>query len=187
MSIVVQKGNGFNGTYTAAEIVTAVDWTGTVKVYATYPGGTAIFEKPLVLNTSTLNFTFDAADILNLDAGVYSVVGNLVSATLGVDTYRLDYMTVTEAVISAQPMTIITMTIAKIDGTPTGEATKTLSNTASGAVVVNGWKGVQVTASHPTAYNIDTEIIGTETISTTTNAAGYAQLSVLKGSTVLVS
>lgn len=96
-------------------------------------------------------------------------------------------MTVTEAVASDQPMTTITMTIAKIDGTPAGEATKTLQNTATGSVIINSWKGVKVTATHPTAYNIDNDIIGTEVITTETNASGYAQLAVIKGSTVTVT
>ena len=33
MSIVVQKGNGYSGQYTAAVIATATDWTGTASVY----------------------------------------------------------------------------------------------------------------------------------------------------------
>ena len=188
MSIVVQKGNSFSGQYTQAVIATANDWTGTAKVYSSYPG-TAIFSVDLALSGdgTKLLFTLPSDQILNLDAGVYSVVGNLVSATLGIDTYRQDYLTVNDVVVSDQPMTTITMTITKIDGTPAGEATKTLANSTAGATVVNGWKGVKVTATHPTAYNIDTDIIGTETITTETNAAGYAQLVVIKGSTVTVS
>lgn len=189
MSILVQKGNSFHGKYTADEIVTATDWTGTVKVYTAYPGGTALFTKTLTqsVDNTFLEFTFDASDILNLDAGTYYVVGNIKSVTLGIDTYRIDYMTVTDSVISDQPMTTITMTIAKIDGTPAGEATKTLQNTATGSVIINSWKGVKVTATHTTAYNIDNDIIGTEVITTETNASGYAQLAVIKGSTVTVT
>ena len=189
MSIVVQKGNSFSGQYTSAVIATATDWTGTAAVYSSYPSTTPVFTVNLALSNSgaELLFTLPANDILNLDAGAYSVVGNMTSTTLDIDSYRIDYMTVTEAVVSNQPMTTITMTIGKIDGTPTGEATKILSNTDTGAVVVNGWRGVRVTASHQTAYNIGTDIIGTETISTETNAAGYAQLAVIQGSVVTVS
>jgi len=188
MSIVVQKGNGFSGQYTQAVIATAADWTGTAAVYKTYPGS-AVFTVDLSVSVdgTKLLFTLPANQILNLDAGVYAVVGNMVSATLGIDTYRIDYMTVTEVVASEQPMTTLTMTVAKIDGTPTGSPTKTLTNTTSGTVLVNGWSGVKVTASHNTAYNIGTDIIGTETVTTETNAAGYAQLAVIKGSTVTVS
>lgn len=188
MSIVVTKGNSFSGQYTQAVIATATDWTGTAAVYASYPG-TAIFSVDLELSVdeTKLLFTLPADDILNLDAGVYSVVGNLKSATLDIDTYRLDYMTVLDVVASDQPMTLLTMTIAKIDGTPTGTEIQTLQNTTTGAVAVLGWRGVTVNATHQTAYNIGTDIIGTETISTTTNAAGYAQLAVIKGSTVTVT
>lgn len=188
MSIVVTKGNAKSLQYTQDAIATATDWTGTAAVYASYPG-TAIFSVNLELSVdgTKLLLTLPADDILNLDAGVYSIVGNLKSATLGIDTYRLDYMTVLDVVASDQPMTTITMTIAKIDGTPTGEATKTLQNTPTGATVINGWKGVRVTATLDDAYNIGTDIIGTETITTETNAAGYAQLDVIKGSTVTVA
>ena len=188
MSIVVQKGNGYSGQYTAAVIATATDWTGTAAVYKTYPG-TAVFSVNLSISVdgTKLLFTLPADQILNLDAGVYSVVGNMVSATLDIDTYRIDYITVVDAVVSDQLRTTLTMTIAKVDGTPTGEATKTLTNQGGTAVVVNGWRGVKVTATHSTAYNIGTDIIGTESISTETNAAGYAQLAVIKGSTVTVS
>jgi len=188
MSIVVQKGNAFSGQYTQAVIATATDWTGTAAVYASY-SGTAIFSVDLTISGdgTKLLFTLPADDILNLDAGTYSIIGNLKSTTLDIDTYRQDYMTVTDVVISDQPMTVITMTIAKIDGTPTGVGTQSLTNTVDGVVVVQGWKGVQVRAAVTDAFNIGTDIIGTETVSTETNAAGYAQLAVIKGSTVTVS
>jgi hypothetical protein len=189
MSIVVQKGNGFTGSYTASEIATAIDWTGTVSVYATYPGGAVIFSKTLALSTdgTKLEFVFSPADILNLDAEVYSVAGHLLSTSLGVDTYRLDYMTITDPSVISADMTLLTMTLAKIDGTPPGEAIKTLQNTPTGSTIINGWRGVTVTARQEDAYNIGTEIIGTEDISATTNAVGYAQLAVIKGTTVTVS
>lgn len=188
MSIVVQKGNGYSGQYTAAVIATATDWTGTAAVYKTYPG-TAVFSVNLSISVdgTKLLFTLPADQILNLDAGVYSVVGNMVSATLGIDTYRIDYITVVDAVVSDQPMTTLTMTIAKIDGTPAGVGIRTLQNTPDGAVLVSGWRGVQVKATVNTAFNIGADIIGTETVATETNAAGYAQLAVIKGSTVTVS
>jgi hypothetical protein len=189
MSIVVQKGNGFTGSYTAPEIATAIDWAGTASVYATYPGGAVIFSKTLALSMdrTKLEFVFSPADILNLDAGVYTIVGHLVSETLNVDTYRFDYMTVTTNVVSPEPMTLLTVTLEKVDGTPAGTETRTLQNTPTGAVVITGWKGVQLTVTHPEAYNIGTEIIGVEPITVTTNAAGYAQASVIKGATVVVA
>lgn len=188
MSIVVTKGNSFSGQYTQAIIATAADWTGTAKVYSSYPG-TAIFSVDLAISGdgTKLLFTLPSDQIANLDAGLYILVGNLVSESLGIDTYRQDYLTVNDIVVADRPMTTITMTIAKMDGTPTGVAIKTLQNTTTGVTVINGWKGVRVTATLNDAYNIGTDIIGTESISTETNAAGYAQLAVIKGSTVTVS
>ena len=189
MSIVVQKGNSYSGQYMAAVIATATDWTGTASVYQTFPGGSAIFSVALAISGdgAKLLFTLPTEQIQNLDAGLYCVVGNIKSTALGIDTYRMDYMTVTTATVGSEPMTTLTMTIAKIDGTPAGKETRTLTNTVNGAVVTLGWDGVQVTASHPEADEISGAIIGTETISTKTNAAGYAQLAVIKGSTVTVS
>lgn len=188
MSIVIAKGNDFSGQYTQAVIATATDWTGTVKVYSSYPG-TAIFSVDLTMSGdgSKLLFTLPADDILNLNAGVYAIVGNIVSNTLDINTYRVDYITIQNADISGQPTTVITMTILKVDGSPAGSVARTLVNSVDGATAVSSWRGVSVTASHQVADEISGVIIGTETVSTETNAAGYAQLSVIKGQTVIVS
>lgn len=186
MNILVKKGDPYHGKYTATEIALATDWTGTASVYRSYPG-TAIFSKPLTLVSNELHFTFDIADILNLDAGVYYVVGNFVSAALGVDTSSMDNMTVTAAEISGMPMTTISMTIAKVDGTPAGREARIPVNEGGSMTTILGWQGVTVTASHPAADEITGIVIGTEMISTETNAAGYAQMSVIKGQTVTVS
>lgn len=53
--------------------------------------------------------------------------------------------------------------------------------------LVSSWKGVSLTASTPLAYNIGTDIVGNESLSTITNESGYAQLAVIKGSTVTVT
>jgi hypothetical protein len=185
----VQKGNSFSGQYTEAVIATVTDWTGTASVYQTFPGGSAIFSVALSLSgdNTKLLFTLPTEQIQNLDAGLYYVVGNMKSTILSIDTYRMDYMTVTSAAVGAEPMTTLTMTIAKVDGTPAGKETRILTNTVDGAVVTLGWDGVQVTASHPIADEVSGNIIGTETVTTKTNAAGYAQLAVIKGQTVTVS
>lgn len=188
MSIVVQKGNGFSGQYTQDVIATTTDWTGTAAVYSSYPG-TAIFSDDLELSGdgTKLLFTLPADQILNLDAGVYSVVGNLKSTALDIDTYRIDYMTVTDTVISDQPMTKLFMTIGKRDGTPAGRSIHSLANTANGAVVRIGWEGISVTATYQVAETIDGIIWGIEKTDTKTNAAGYAELFVLTGSVPTVS
>lgn len=203
MSIVVTKGNSFSGQYTQAVIATATDWTGTASVYSNYPG-TAIFSVDLELSGdgTKLLFTLPSDQILNLDAGSYSVVGNIKSTTLGIDTYRIDYMTVTDVIVSEQPMTKLFMTISKRDGTPPGAATKTLQNyqppnyqdengvtviSYATVTVVNVWKGVSVIATYPVAETIDGTIWGVGKTETETNASGYAELFVLKGSVPTVS
>jgi len=188
MSVVIQKGNAFTGRYDATEIASQSDWTGTVGVYSSYPG-TAIFEVPLTigLGGAYLTFTLPSDSILNLNAGVYSLVGNMISVAGGIDTFRADFITVTDAVVSDQPMTTLTMTISKIDGTPAGKETRILTNTVDGAIITLGWDGVTVTASHPVADEVTGVIVGIETVSTKTNAAGYAQLAVIKGQTVTVT
>lgn len=188
MSIVVQKGNAKSLQYTQAVIATATDWTGTASVYSSYPG-TAIFSVDLKLSDggTKLTCTLPADQILNLDAGVYSVVVNLKSTTLDIDTYRIDYMTVTDMLISDQPMTKLFMTIGKRDGTPAGRSTRSLVNTSNGAIVQLGWEGISVTATYPVAETIDGTIWGIEKTATKTNAAGYAELFVLTGSVPTVS
>lgn len=188
MSVILKKGEDYTALYSSTDYQTLdTDWTATTSFYAAYPGGTPVFSKDLTRTSSNFVLNLTAGEILNLDAGVYSMVTTCANTVLGVELTGVEYATVTDVVISTHPMTTITMTIAKIDSTPTGAATKTLQNTETGAVVVNGWKGVQVTARQTDAYNIGTDIIGVETISTETNAAGYAELSVIKGSTVTVA
>ena len=187
MSMLLQKGLGYNATYASLDYpVLDANWTGTVSFYTTYPG-IATFIKTLTVAADVFSLNLTVEDILNLAAGVYSVVSTMVNAPLGLEISSLEYATVTDAVISDQPMTLVTMTIGKVDGTPTGTPTSSLINTVNGLVLTSGWKGVRVTASHAVAYNIDTEIIGTETVTTETNAAGYAQLAVIKGSVVTVT
>ena len=188
MSVILKKGEDYTALYSSNDYPTLdTDWAATTSFYLDYPGGTTVFSKGLTRTASNFVLNLTAGEILNLDAGVYSMVTTCTNAVIGVELTGIEYATVTETVISSQPMTTITMTIGKMDGTPTGSATKTLANQNGTATVVNGWKGVKVTATQQTAYNIGTDIIGVESISTETNAAGYAELSVIKGSTVTVS
>ncbi len=83
---------------------------------------------------------------------------------------------------------LLTATILKIDGTPAGYATRDLVPSGDGTVtLVDGWKGVQVRASRTPADAVGGKIVGTEAVMTTTDANGYAQLSVVKGQTVTVT
>lgn len=187
MATVFHKGSGFSAEYASTDFPTLTsDWTGSVSIYAAYPG-TAVDTWTLTRVGDVMTLAIPPEDILNLNDGVYTLVATIANTVLGISISTVDYVTVVPVSAVGADMTTITMTIAKIDGTPTGEATKTLSNTTAGVTVVNGWRGVRVTATINDAYNIGTDIIGTETITTETNAAGYAQLAVIKGSTVTVT
>lgn len=187
MATVWRKGSGFNAEYSSTDFpVLSDDWTGTAELFAAN-ATIATDSWALVRVGNIMTLSVSPTEINNLDEGVYTLKSSFINTVLGVTVSSLEYVTVTAFVTSDQPMTMLTMTIAKIDGTPTGYGTETLVNTVDGAVVMQRWKGVKVTASHTTAYNIGTDIIGTETITTETNAAGYAQLAVIKGSTVTVA
>lgn len=187
MATVFHKGSGFSAEYASTDFpVLTADWTGSVSIYSTYPG-TAVDTWTLTRVGNVMTLTIPPEDILNLNDGVYTLVATISNTVLGVSISTVDYVTVVPVSTIGGDMTTITMTIAKIDGTPTGTGTQSLTNTVDGVVVVQGWRGVKVTATHQTAYSISTDIIGTETISTETNAAGYAQLAVIKGSTVTVA
>ncbi len=189
MSITVQKGNGFSGQYVDAVIATATDWTGTATVYSGSPGGYLKFSVALSisLDGTKLLFTLPAGDILNLDAGVYAIVGNIKSTTLAIDSYRVDYITVTDVVVSDQPMTTLSITLLKLDGTPAGKETRVLVNSNGATTIVLGWAGVPISASIPIADAVSGDVIDTEIITTATNAAGYAEFNVVKGQTVTVT
>lgn len=187
MPILLRKGLGYSASYASTDFpVLSDDWSGEASLYTSYPG-VATFSKALVRVDNALTITLTPAEILNLVSGVYTFVTTITNPALGVTIPTVDFATVIDAITSNQPMTLLTMTIGKVDGTPTGTPTSSLINTVNGLVLTVGWKGVRVTASHAVAYNIDTEIIGTETVTTETNAAGYAQLPVIKGSTVTVT
>lgn len=188
MSIILRKGFPHNSDYASLDFpVLSIDWIGDVSLYSVYPG-TPVAVFPMVLVGNTLKLSITIEDILMLDDGLYSFVSTIRNESEAYSISTLEYATVVPvSAVTGQPMTTLTMTIAKIDGTPAGKETRTLTNTVDGAVITLGWDGVQVTASHPVADEISGAIIGTETISTKTNAAGYAQLAVIKGSTVTVS
>ena len=188
MSLSVQKGNAFSGQYVLDVIATATDWVGTVSLYRTYPG-VAVFSVPITLSAdgTKLVFTIPADQILNLEVGVYSLVGNINSAALAVDTYRVDYITVTSLEVSTSTKCKLFGTIEKSDGTPTGTATTTLTNSAGGMVLTSGWKGVDVKATNSVADVDSGKIVSIETVTTQTNAAGYFELYPIQGLTVTVT
>lgn len=187
MSIILQKGKPKTLQYTSADFpVLDVNWTGSVSFYTAYPG-TAIVTFPLALIGNSLQLSLEPEDILNLVDGLYYMVCTVTNESIGYSASFVDYATVVARNAVDSLKTIISMTIAKIDGSPAGKETRELVNTTTGTTIVLGWKGVAVTASHPVADQVTGTIIGTETISTETNAAGYAQLAVIKGQTVTVA
>jgi len=190
MSVSIAKGSSFSGYYASPDVGIFTDWYGAVDVYTSYPSSTSVLSKTLSFdsNTKRLNFTFTTEELNNIDSGLLYLVSNIESIDASISIDKMDYVTLTSATtVTAQPMTTITMTIAKIDGTPAGKETRTLTNTVDGAIVALSWDGVTVTASHPVADEVTGVIVGTETVSTKTNAAGYAQLAVIKGQTVTIT
>jgi hypothetical protein len=57
-------------------------------------------------------------------------------------------------------------------------------STVEGIAIALGWEGLSLTISHPVADVVSGTIVDTESISTTTNQAGYAETYVVKGRTV---
>lgn len=175
----------FTGYYADPAIVTASDWIGTVSLYTEFPG-TAVAAFSLTLDVDEMQLLIPLESIANL-RGLYYMVVEMSSVTVNTSASRTDFLQVNSPLAIGSDKTLITMTIAKVDGTPAGKETSKITNTTTGVTITLGWQGVKVTATHNAAYNIDTEIVGTETVSTETNAAGYAQLAVIKGSTVTVT
>lgn len=188
MSLTVQKGSPFSGQYVLGIIATATDWVGTVSLHREYPG-VAVFSVPIIVSGDGTKLLFDipANQILNLDTGVYTLVGNIVSATLDIDTFRIDYITVTA--FNGSPATKCKLfgTVLKSDGTPAGKEFKSLVNTADGVSIVLSWDGVDIKAAPTIGDAILGNIIGVETITTKTNAAGYFELYIIQGEVINVT
>ena len=187
MNFDVVRGATFNGVYSDAALAGAVDWTGTVGVYVAYPGVATTV--PLVLSGGTLNFSLSAALTTTLAPGAYYLVADVASASLGVSGQKIDTLNILTDTVVADlgPTCTIFATILKSDGTPAGAETKTLVSLGGATQVVTGWKGVKLTATNPLAYNIVTDIIGTESITTETNSDGYGELHVIQGLSVTVT
>jgi hypothetical protein len=184
MNIILTKGLAYNAEFTSVDFpVLDVNWSGSVSLYTTYPG-VATLTKPMTLVGNKLTLLLTIAEILNLNAGVYSFVSTITNSVIGLTATELVYATVLEVPVFNEPMCKLFMTLGKSDGGASGEATKTLVNIAGGTTVVSGWKGVTLTVENPAADAISGKIVGTEKTTTTTNQAGYAEKYVIKGMTV---
>lgn len=187
MSILLRKGNSYTAEYTSTDFPTlSDDWTGSVSLYTTYPG-TATLTKAMTRSGNKMVLSLTIEEILNLNSGVYSYVSTITNSALALIISSLEYATVTDATVFTTPMTRLYFQMSKTDATPAGRQTRTLVNTSGGTSIVLGWSGLMVTVSHAKAEVDDGIIVGVESISTTTNQAGYAEIYVIKGLTVSVS
>jgi hypothetical protein len=186
MNILVHKGEDLAGSYTL-EFSGAVDWAGTADLYSTYPGGAVIASSQLTFTGTALTFSFSASEVLNIANGIYTLVASITSTTLSASLSSISYVTIAAMLGSNAALTTLTMTILKADGTPAGRETRTVQNTVDGSIILLTYEGVKVTAFLQTADALSGNIVGIELVTTTTNAAGYAELQVLKGLSVVVS
>lgn len=195
MSIVLAKGEDFTGRYTVTGIEQASDWTGTASLYSLYPGGVVLLSVPLVyvpavdLEPAFIEVSISLEDTLSLSAGMYYLVSVITSVSLGITVTKLDYVTLLAASnVTAAPMTVLTMTLVKADGTPAGKEIRTMVSNGDGTMSASiSWDGVPVTVSNPTADALSGNIVDTEMLTVKTDPAGYAQAAVLRGLTVNVT
>jgi hypothetical protein len=187
MALVLRKGTATSYTYTVPDYPTlTVDWTGNVSMYDAYPG-TAVLTVPMTRTSTHMAVSITAANTNGLTAGVYAFVSTITNAYLGIEVSVLEYATLLDVAVFDAPMTRLYMTIGKLDGTAAGKQTSKMSNTVNGVVITLGWAGLPVTASNLIADELSGKIISTEAASTVTNAAGYAEMYVIKGISVLVT
>lgn len=187
MPVNLQKGSTYSADFSSTHFpVLDGNWTGSVTLYSTYPTAPVV-EFPLTLSGNVLQLRLTIADIAALEDGVYTLLATMNNPVLDISVSNLDFASVSAISIVPADKTLITMTIAKIDGTPAGKEVKNITNSTNGVTVIRTWDGVVVNATQPVASAANGVIIGTETISTTTNEIGYAQLLVLKGQTVVVN
>lgn len=191
MSVIMTKGEDFVAQYSVTDMASASDWVGTVGMYSDYPNSSALLTKTLVYDplVPALVLTIPLGDLQDIPAGMYALVANISSVTLSVSVNKLDYATLLAAgSILSEPMTMLTMTLIKSDGTPAGKETRTLKPNGDGTMsAAIAWEGVSVTISNSAADAISGKVVDTETITVKTDPAGYAQAAVIKGMIVNVS
>ncbi len=189
MSIVINKGVSFTTSYSSMSFTSLdnINWQGTAKLFAVYPSSAPILLTQLIKGIDAFLLTINPADIVNIDTGVYTLEVTITNTELGYSSITTEAVTIVAADISGSDKTILSVTICKLDGTPAGREVRSLSNVLGGSVVTLAWEGVQVMATHQIADEVLGVVIGTETVTTRTNSAGYAQIPVIKGQTVTVT
>lgn len=187
MNILLQKGAVYNAVFTSAEYPALTpDWVGDVSLYISFPG-TPVFTKSLGNNGVAMTLYLTIAEILNITSGTYTFVTTISNAVLQASSQSVNYASVLDQYISATSMCKLFGTVEKINGTPTGAPTSVLVNSSAGAVLQAGWKGTEISVVAPATITDGDKIVSIERITTTTNAAGYFELYVIKGSTVTVT
>ena len=127
-----------------------------------------------------------SAEILGLGRKSYTSVVTIANTTLSASVELIEPVSVADFTVFTVPMAKLFMTMAKTDATPAGKQTKTLTNTLDGTTITLGWQGLPLTVYNAIADNVLNTVIDTELVSTETNAAGYADVYVVKGLTVKV-
>ena len=188
MSVIFTKGSSYGADYSSTDYPTlSDDWTAKVQLFTDFPGEVS-YEYALTRIANIMRFSLSVSDIQNIVAGVYYLVTSFTNAVLGVTIESVEYLTVTGIpVISAEPSCLITMTILKSDGSAAGSQTYKLLTTTTGVTTVLGWKGVDVTVTNQIVDAVSGKIIDNEVLKGTTNAVGYLQFNVIRGTTQLVS
>lgn len=181
MSIILQKGLPYNAEFSSTDYpVLSDDWSGEVSVYLEYPGA-AVKSFPMVRSGNKMILAITIGDIILLDSGPYAFVSTITNSILGLSISSLEYATVKDIQTFDLPMCKLFITMGKLDNTAAGKQTKTLTNTVDGVTLVLGWQGLTITVSNAIADNISGDVIDTESISTTTDISGYAEIYVVKG------
>lgn len=197
MSIILNKGSGYSAEYTTTDFVLLGSgdvgyglgndlWVGALSLYTTYPG-VPNYSKAMSRLGTALILNIPNSDILNLVNGTYTAVASITNAALGQQIIMVDYATVIPVNLSASSMCKIYGTIEKLNGTPTGASSSSLVNSTDGLALQSTWKGVEVRVSISVADVDAGKVVSIEPVTTTTNAAGYFELYVLRGLTVTVT
>jgi hypothetical protein len=187
--ISLHKGQAYSSEYTSVDYPSLDEfWSGSVSIYTSYPSGVAVLVIPLVKTATSFILSITVDEILQLESTLHAFVISITNSQSNETLVSVEYaMVIPLSAVSPLPMCVISMIIAKLDGTPAGKETRVLTNTLAGAVVTLGWEGIPVFISNTIADKVSESIVDTEVISAKTNAAGYVQFSVIKGLAVIVS
>ena len=151
MPIILQKSKDYRAIYTSNDFPALTpDWTGSVSFFKPYPAVCSII-KPLENTGEGFVLYLSVQDVYSLSDGEHVVETTIVNASLGITVTFVEYATVIAFIISDQPMTLITMTIGKVDGTPVGKEVTELQNIATPASTITSYQNVYEKVVDPLA------------------------------------